>query len=438
MKLNTAPPPVFTHEGGPASRVSPLEELRRTTAACLLWEDSFYESGQSIADRIKALVPLCDSRSVFDIAVEARTKHRLRHLPLLLARELARHSVARHLVASLLPEVIQRADELTEFLAIYWAEGRQPLSAAVKRGLADAFGRFDEYALAKYNRDAAVKLRDVLFMVHAKPKDEAQADLWKRLASGELNPPDTWEVALSSGADKRETFGRLLLERKLGYLALLRNLRNMHEAGVNPGFIRQALRDGAGRSKVLPFRFIAAARAVPQWEDVLDEAMQAATAELPALPGTTCVLVDVSGSMAEKLSAKSDMRRIDAAAGLAVLIREIADGGITCRFNLTAEAVPPRRGMALVDAIGAPGGGTYLGRSIRQVAEAFPTLDRLIVITDEQSADPVGPPPAGCRGYIINVATNQRGVGYGDWTHINGFSESVVSYIREIEASAAT
>jgi 60 kDa SS-A/Ro ribonucleoprotein len=82
--------------------------------------------------------------------------------------------------------VIQRADELAEFLAIYWAEGKQPLSAQVKKGLAAAFVKFDEYALAKYDRAGAVRLRDVLFLSHAKPVDAAQAELWKRLVENEL------------------------------------------------------------------------------------------------------------------------------------------------------------------------------------------------------------------------------------------------------------
>ena len=128
--------------------------------------------------------------------------------------------------------VIQRADELSEFVAIYWAMGRQPLSAQVKKGLAAAFGKFDEYALAKYDRAGAVRLRDVLFLCHARPVDEAQAALWKRLVDNQLATPDTWEVALSAAGRgegpegdrevaKRDVWERLLAERKLGALALL-------------------------------------------------------------------------------------------------------------------------------------------------------------------------------------------------------------------------
>ena len=108
--------------------------------------------------------------------------------------------------------MIERADELVEFVALYWKEEKQPLSAGFKRGLARAFTKFDAYQLAKYDRESVVKLRDVLFLCHAKPKDEAQAALWKKLAENTLESPDTWEVALSAGKDKRENFERLLRE----------------------------------------------------------------------------------------------------------------------------------------------------------------------------------------------------------------------------------
>ena len=204
-----------THEGGLAKHISVEAQLRRSVLACLLWEKQFYEDGVEIAGRIAELVPKVEAAKVAALAVEARTNVKLRHAPLLLVREMARHKSHRALVAETLERVIQRADELSEFVALYWAGGRQPLSAQVKKGLAAAFGKFDAYALAKYNRDNQVKLRDVLFLSHAKPRDEAQAALWKQLVDGELASPDTWEVALSGGADKRQAFERLLRENKL-------------------------------------------------------------------------------------------------------------------------------------------------------------------------------------------------------------------------------
>src|SRR5271168_1637658 len=188
--------PVCTHEGAVAQKVSPKAELRRTVLTCLLWEDAFYEKGGDIASRIAALVRANTANDVAALARDARMEMQLRHVPLFLTRELARRKGAGPLVAETLESVIQRADELAEFVALYWKEKKQPLSAGAKRGLARAFTKFDAYQLAKYNRDSAVKLRDVLFLCHAKPKDAAQAEAWKKLVACTLEAPDT----LGSGA----------------------------------------------------------------------------------------------------------------------------------------------------------------------------------------------------------------------------------------------
>jgi hypothetical protein len=418
-----------THEGAPAVAVTPELALRRSVLACMLWETEFYEDGVAIAGRIRELVPKVLPAKVAALAVEARSVMKLRHVPLLLVREMARHATHRALVAETLAQVIQRADELAEFVAIYWADGRAPLSGQVKKGLAAAFPRFDEYALAKYDRAGVVRLRDVLFLCHAKPRDAEQAAVWKRLVDGELATPDTWEVALSSGGDKLSHWERLLAENKLGSLALLRNLRNMQDAGVREELVLSALA-AMKTERVLPFRFLAAARYAQRWEEALEAAMFRCVADRERLSGHTVLLVDVSGSMIAPLSRRSEMQRVDAAYGLAVLLREIAEKVTVYTFSHGAVRVPSRRGFALRDAMEAsqPHGGTNLGASLDAVKEKY---DRIIVITDEQSHDRV-PAPKG-RGYVINVASAKNGVGYGKWSHIDGWSEAVIEYIRELE-----
>ncbi len=431
LKLGHLARGLRTHEGASARRISPEMQLRRSVLACLLWENQFYEDGVEIAGRIAELVPKVEPARVAQLAVEARERMKLRHAPLLLVREMARHKTHRALVADTLERVIQRADELAEFVAIYWKDGHAPLSGQVKKGLAAAFPKFDEYALAKYDRAGIVRLRDVLFLCHAKPRDEAQAALWKRLIAGELVTPDTWEVALSGGADKREAWERLLSERKLGALALLRNLRNMKEAGVSEGLVLDALHR-MKTDRVLPFRFIAAARYAPQWEDALEQAMFSCVESAAKLKGKTVLLVDVSGSMDYQLSARSEMKRTDAAYGLAILLREICESIDVYSFSDETKRVPSRRGFALRDKLDSsqPHSGTMLGQAVNDVAGKY---DRLIVITDEQSHDSV-PAPKG-KGYVINVASFKNGVGSGKWTHIDGWSESVVEYIRELESN---
>src|ERR1700719_1961177 len=181
LNLNFGP---RTHEGALARNVSTELQLRRSVLACMLWESQFYEDGVEIAGRIAELVPKVAGETVAALAVEGREKMKLRHAPLLLVREMARHATHRGLVAETLARVIQRADELAEFVAIYWKDGRVPLSAQVKKGLAAAFPKFDEYQLGKYDRGGPIKLRDVLFLSHAKPRDEAQASVWRKLIWG--------------------------------------------------------------------------------------------------------------------------------------------------------------------------------------------------------------------------------------------------------------
>jgi len=107
-----------THEGAPARNISDDLQLRRSVLACMLWENQFYEDGVEIAGRIAELVPKVQAERVAALAIEAREQMKLRHAPLLLVREMARHKTHRGLVAETLERVIQRADELCEFVAI--------------------------------------------------------------------------------------------------------------------------------------------------------------------------------------------------------------------------------------------------------------------------------------------------------------------------------
>jgi len=427
-----------THEGAPAKIINAEQRLRRSVMACMLWENSFYEDGQSIAQRIKEAVTQVKPEIVANIAIEAREQFKLRHVPLLLVRTLAK---LKYPVADVLEKVIQRPDEITEFLAIYWEEKRQPLSAQVKKGLAKAFNKFNEYQFAKYDRDGSVRLRDALFLSHAKPNDRNSLTpkdiltpkevLFKKIVDQTLEIPDTWEVQLSAGKDKKEVWERLLKENKLGALALLRNLRNMESANVSKSLIKESV-SKMKTERVLPFRFISAARYASQLEPELEVAMFKCLDGFGKMLGKTILLVDVSGSMGGPISAKSDLKRLDAACGLGMLLREICEEVEILTFSNQVIQVPPRRGFALRDAIvgSQQHSGTYLGQAIKTVDDNR-TYDRMIVITDEQSHDKVSDSKG--RGYMINVASNQNGVGYGKWLHVDGFSESIINYIQEYE-----
>ena len=455
-------PQPLTAEGAPASRVNYKEQLRRSVLTNFLWEDSYYEDGIEIADRIASLVPKVKPADVAALAIEAREKMKLRHMPLWLLRNMVLHAEHRPFVREALTRVIQRVDELTEFLVLYdphyampMATDKQPLAACVKKGIGDAFRKFDEYQFAKYNRDGGVKLRDAILLTHPKPVTPEQAKLYKKILEGTLKTPNTWEVRLSGGEDKAKVFTDLINANKLGGLAMLRNLRNMFESGVDVNVIRKGLRE-MNTERILPFRFVAAAKYGPKVEPEIEAAMNRCISAHAKLPGKTILVVDTSGSMYGhgNVSKKSDITRVDAAAALAMLIREISEepvvyataGNDASRIHATGE-IPARRGFALRDLIAnhkelyhLGGGGIFLTQCMGFIYGKEKSADRVIVITDEQDCDDRDSARAaskanafGKHNYIINISVEKNGIGYGKWTKINGWSEAVIDYIMAYE-----
>jgi hypothetical protein len=480
-RLNTkkASEPIYTHGDGKAIKITPREQLRRLCLATMLWEDQFYVDGKSTADLISETIKMCKPVEVAGLALEAREKQKLRHLPLLLVRELARmKNVPVGLIRHTLSAVIQRVDEITEFVAIYWKDGKIPLSAQIKKGLADAFNKFNAYQFAKYDRETTIKLRDVAFLVHPNPKDKEHAEIFARLLNKDripedvqtetglteyqpLDAPATWEVAQSAGtakktdAQKKDEWTRLLSDKKLGGLALIRNLRNMLQAGVDENLIREALTTMKA-DRVLPFRFLTAARYNKRLEDALEGAMLKCLATQEKLPGKTILIVDVSGSMySGAISAKSELTRVDAAGALALMIREISEhpviyataGSDYARKHQT-ELVPPRRGFGLSELITDSnqlcrklgGGGIFLTQVMDYVIAHEKSADRIIVITDEQDCETDPAKSAdkanafGTHNYLINIAAYKNGIEYKNWLHIDGWSEAVIDFIRSEES----
>jgi hypothetical protein len=428
--------------------------LRRLVMTCLLWEDNAYCDGQTVVNQIKALVPQVPN--VGKIAVEARYEQKLRHVPLLIVREMARHHMSD--VAETLAKVCNRPDEMTEFVAMYWADNgkKKSLSAAVKKGLAKAFGKFDEYQLAKYNQtDQAVKLRDVLFLCHAKPTADRH-DLYKRLIANELKIPDTWEVGMSAAkgvAEKRAVWERLIEDRKLPAFAFLKNLRNMQEANVS----RESMAKAFANCKVdmlLPIDFLKARKYAPDWTREIEELMYRCAQTWPKLSGWTTLAVDVSGSMGSAISAKSEFSRMDAAASMAVLAAECCDhvsiyataGNDGTRKHATKK-IEALRGFALADKIleakhTLGGGGIFTRQVCDFIRDKEEAPDRLLIFSDSQDCDYPDsgqPKPHGKSNYIIDVSSHLHGVNYkGVWTaEIAGWSERFLKFVAMMEQSSS-
>ncbi|MES2731571.1 MAG: TROVE domain-containing protein [Bacteroidota bacterium] len=421
--------------------------LRRAVLTCLLWEDLAYESGDS--GHMAALIPQVEPQLVAELAIEARHQQKLRHVPLYIASEMLKYSSHRLWVAGVLSSVITRVDMMTDFLAIYWKQGKKPLPAQAKKGLAEAFNRFSEYEFAKYDRNAPIKLRDVMFLVHPKP-EAGKEELFQRIANRTLDIPDTWEVAVSKEGNKAHVWERLIAENKLGALAFLRNLRNMKQAGVNHHVVRQ----GFGQVKsamLLPLNFFSALKTAPEFERDIESLMLKTYASLPKLKGYTLFVVDVSGSMQSPVSSKSSFSRASVAAAMAVLAANQCEqvdifataGSDTKRIHATQKIDYPSQGFGLIAQIEAAtrqlgGGGIFTRQCLAHIkGQVRQQPDRIIVFSDSQDCDSSNqlPRPFGQYNYIVDVSAHKRGINYkGVWTaEVSGWSEKFITYISSLE-----
>lgn len=439
-------------EGAKAAKQDNISLLRRAVLANLLWEDVAYMDGESVADEIKRLIPLCPADTVYNIALEARTMQKLRHTPLFIASEMCKYPKHRAYVSVLLPQIITRADMLTDFLAIYWKDGKKPIAAQAKKGLAKAFHNFNEYKFAKYDRDAAIKLRDVMFLCRPKPSNQYEQELFKKIADRTLDIPETWEVMLSTGKDKKESWTKLITENKIGGLAMLRNIANMRKADVDRKIINEGL-EKLKSSMLMPLDFLKANRINPEFSRQIEDAMLNSYTNLPKLKGKTLFIVDVSGSMQVNISTKSDFTRYDAACAMSMLaINQCEDYEIVCtagsdyKHEGKHEIIPyPQKGFGIFNQIRAVNknigdGGIFTRQCLEWCRDKFKgeKFDRIIVFSDSQDCDLPNkgiPKPFGTYNYICDVSAHTKGINYkGIWTaEISGFSEHFLTFIAAME-----
>lgn len=357
---------VTNYEGAQTFALDKRTELYSAVVTTSL-SDKFYENSNERLKRIQSLIAENDADFVARLAIYARTRMYMRSIPLVLAVELAKTRTGNGLVSKAVKGVVQRADEITELLAYYqMANDRKEtkklnkLSKQIQRGLAEAFCRFDEYQFAKYNRDGEVKLKDALFLVHPKAINEEQQTLFNKIAKNELQVPYTWETELSmlgqkSFANEQEKqsafcakWEELITSGKLGYMAVLRNLRNMIEANVSVDVMKEVClllsdRNAVTKSKQLPFRFLAAYREVKELQsglvpmvlDALENAVQQSAMNIRGFDQNTSVLIacDVSGSMQKAISAKSKVLNYDIGLMLGMLLQSRCEDVQTGMFG---------------------------------------------------------------------------------------------------------
>ncbi|MDR0430676.1 MAG: TROVE domain-containing protein [Tannerellaceae bacterium] len=414
---------VMNHEGEQAYRLSPEWQLYTATVTSSL-NDKFYEGAETRVETLRKLIAQCDPMFVAQLAVYVRRKMNMRSIPLVLAVELAKVHSGDSTVNKMVSGIIQRADEITELLAYYQMANERKdtkklnrLSKQLQAGLQDAFNRFDEYQFAKYNRDAEVKLRDALFLVHPKAKDESQQALFNKIVNNELETPYTWETELSAlgqtkfASDKKKSIAfrmkweELIDSRKVGYMALMRNLCNILEAEVSKQHIMKVCKalsnaEAVRRSKQLPFRFLAAYREISKVKSaysgrVLDALEQAVTVSAENITGfgeDTKVLIacDVSGSMQNAVSPKSKILSYDIGLMLAMLLKSRCKNAITGMFGDKWKVinVPTKGILSNVDAFyrreGEVGYATNGYLVIEDLLESKQQMDKVMMFTDCQ------------------------------------------------------
>ena len=302
--------------GGDAFRETPKLELAALMLTATLG-DGFYRTGDQTVARARALIAqTTDKRFVAKAALYARKEAGMRSITHLAAGELARQVKGEAWTAPFFARVVHRPDDALEILAYQLGVYGRPVPNALKKGLGAALARFDEYQLAKYRRaDADLTLVDAVNLLHP-PHTEAL----RKLINGTLPPAATWETRLTQAgqqhaedsdalaAAKAETWRDLLANRKLGYFALLRNLRNiLVQAPELTDLVVATLTDARliRRSLVLPFRFTTALEALHDANlahagvvlAALSAAVDVSLDNVPRFEGRTLVALDGSGSM---------------------------------------------------------------------------------------------------------------------------------------------
>lgn len=456
----TAETRTVNHEGGVGfTRDDKSDLMLLATTTIDLTADAFYEAGDA---RVKRFIDLIgrtattDPQWTYQFLTWLRTKGNIRTAAVVGGVEAARAMATsgipggRHMVAT----VLRRADEPGEAIAYHHARHGRRLPMPVKRGIGDAAARlYNEYALLKYDTGShAVRFADVLAITHPTP-DPAKAhwqgplfayaidrrygrdaadglralDMIRRNAilreqwasddpHFELDPNVlrdagmTWEDAMSAVGghvtDKADVWRNLI--PTMGFMARLRNLRNFDEAGLTDADVKPVIdmlldADQVRGSKQLPLRFLSAYRAAPslRWAYPLEKALDVSVENIPRLPGSTLIMIDTSSSMRDPLSARSDLRRWDAATsfGLAlarrcesVAVVSYSSGGFGGygalngyrQFNQT----PGASLLKEIERWGSNGyflgGGTDTARILKMI---YGGQDRVVLLTDEQDGN---------------------------------------------------
>ncbi|MCX4385681.1 TROVE domain-containing protein [Micromonospora peucetia] len=489
---------VVTAEGAPGFTREPRTELFLLGVSNMVGEDTFYEG---VADRdarfreLVAAVAVADPDWFARFVRWLRTGAMLRSASVVAALEGSRAQVAAGIPGSraVVDSALQRADEPGEAIAYWLGRHGRAMPKPVKRGIADAAVRlYHERSLLKYDADgSAVRFGDVIDLTHPTARDERQGDLFRHAldrrhkrdnplpqsltvlaARAELmalpverraevtNPAVlgaagmTWEALAGWRQTAMDAAAWEAVIPNMGYLALLRNLRNFDRAGVSDAVAeavaaRLADPDEVARSRVLPMRYLSAYNAAPslRWAYPLEKALRQALANVPALDARTLILIDTSGSMNSAFSRDGTLRCWDAATVFGLALDARAREATVVSFSNASAVFPAVAGESVLAAVRRfKEGGFFYGRGTetgKAVREHYDRHDRVVILTDEQAHwqgahDVTAAVPARVPVYTWNLAGYRVGHAptAGNRHTFGGLSDAAFAMIPLIEAGS--
>lgn len=383
------------NEGHAAYSMHPNAKLITQVLTSFFNEEKFYgDNTKEMCELIPSVIK-SDPQFVSNLAVFARREFNMRSVSHVLTCFLANVNEGKPYVRNTVRGVVLRGDDATEILSFYLSEFGKPIPNSLRRALKDVFATFDAYTLDKYKgEEHEVKMRDLLRICRPHPDTDEQSAMWKQLLDGTLPSAYTWESELSANGNNKETWEKLIDSGKVGYMALMRNLRNI--INVNPDNLDKVMEklsdpEAVKRSRQLPFRFLSAYKNLPanagkKVVDALENAVAAACENVPKLPGRTVIAVDVSGSMLSNVSAKSEIRCCEIGMMLGIIANRICEDAIFYTFdNHIEQKQIPSAGILYSTVHEAMArGGTDMNLPFKKMLEDKIQCDRVIVISDNE------------------------------------------------------
>lgn len=358
-------------------------------------EKKFYGDNTKEMQETISRVIQTEPEFVAKLAVFARREFNMRSVAHLLVCYLAHEPSGKPYAKKAIKAVCLRGDDATEILSCYISMFGKPIPNGLRRALREVLQSFDEYTLAKYKGEGkTVKMRDVLCLCRPKPKNDQQSLVYKKLLEGTLEPPMTWEVELSKSGNNKETWEKLISSGKIGYMALLRNLRNVIQA--NPDNLDDVLNKlsdpvAVRKSRQLPFRFLSAYKEVynissSKVMDSLESAIESSVENIQKIPGTTVIAVDSSGSMSSTVSEKSKVRCFEIGMLLGMIASKVCENTYFYTFDDYLKQVAVSSRTPILEKVFSSncGGCTRMELPFQKMISDNIKADRIIVISDNQ------------------------------------------------------